>query len=252
MAPAATEGLAGRAALVTGGGRGIGRSVCVALAAAGADVGFSYRRDAGEAAHTVELIEAHGRRGLAVQADMGVAGEVTGLVGRVRDELGPITLLVNNAAYTHLLAPDDLSFERWRRFMATNVDAPYLTTWAVVPDMRAAGGGAIVNVSSLSSTSPSPEMVGYSASKGALNAFGRACAQAFAPHGIRVNTVLPGLVLTPRADTVDAAAMERFTAGIPLGRGGNPDEIADAVLFLLSDGASYITGEELVVAGGRR
>jgi NAD(P)-dependent dehydrogenase (short-subunit alcohol dehydrogenase family) len=244
--------LAGRAAIVTGGGQGIGAAVVVALAAAGADVAFSYRRDDAAASRTVAAGEALGRRVLAVRADMGVADEVRTFAQQARDVLGPITLLVNNAAYTHLMEADDLSYERWRRFMATNVDAPYLLTWAVLPDMRAAGGGAVVNVSSLSATSPTAQMVGYSASKGALNSFGRASARAFAADGIRVNTVLPGLISTPRADTVDADTMRRFTDGIPLGRGGRPEEVADAVLFLLSSRASYITGEELVVAGGSR
>ena len=153
---------------------------------------------------------------------MGVADQVSAMVDQARRELGPITLLVNNAAYTHLLRPDDLTPERWRRFIATNVDAPYLTTWAVLPDMRAAGGGAIVNVSSLSATSPSPEMVGYSTSKGALNSFGRACARAFAVDNIRVNTVLPGLILTPRAETVDAETMRRIHREHPDGPWRNP------------------------------
>jgi NAD(P)-dependent dehydrogenase (short-subunit alcohol dehydrogenase family) len=252
MAGMADEDLSDKVALVTGGGRGIGRATCVALAERGADVAFSFRREAEEAAHTVAAIEASGRRALAIQADMGVAEQVTAMVEQARRELGPITLLVNNAAYTHLLRPDDLTPARWHRFIATNVDAPYLTTWAVLPDMRAAGGGAIVNVSSLSSMSPSPEMVGYSTSKGALNSFGRACARAFADDHIRVNTVLPGLILTPRAETVDAETLRGFTANIPMRRGGTPEEVADMVVFLLSARASYITGEEFVVAGGVR
>lgn len=241
----------GRNALVTGGGRGIGRATCLMLAAEGADVAFSYRREQSAAEELVAEIEALGRRALAVRADMGAAGEVRSLVDSAHGALGPITLLVNNAAYTHLLAVDELTFERFRRFIATNVEAPFLTTWAVRPDMLAAGGGAIVNVSSLSATSPNPMMVGYSTSKGGLNSFGRACARAFASENIRVNTVVPGLVLTPRADTVDPELMKQFTAGIPLGRGGHAAEIAEAVVFLLSERASYITGEELVVAGGQ-
>ncbi len=247
-----THEFAGRTALVTGGGQGIGRSICIALAARGADIAFGYRRDDAAAAETVSAIEAHGRRAIAIKADLGDREQTESLVSQARDALGPITLLVNNAAYTHLMTVDELTWERWRRFQATNVDAPYITTWAVRPDMQAAGGGAIVNISSLSAVSPNPLMVGYSTSKGALNSFGRACARALAPENIRVNTVVPGLILTPRSDTVSADLMAKFTEGIPVGRGGHPDEVAEAVVFLLSDRASYITGEELVVAGGSR
>jgi NAD(P)-dependent dehydrogenase (short-subunit alcohol dehydrogenase family) len=246
------DDLNGRVAIVTGGGQGIGRSVCVQLAERGADVAFSFRRDVAEAEHTVALIEAQGRRALAIQADMGDGEQVVGMVSRTQAELGPVTLLVNNAAYTHLMRADDLTPDRWRRFMATNVDAPYLATWAVLADMRAAGGGAIVNVSSLSATSPSPMMVGYSTTKGALNSFGHACAMAFADDNIRVNTVLPGLILTPRANTVDADTMQQFTQDIPMRRGGEPDEVAEMIVFLLSQRASYITGAEFTVAGGER
>jgi NAD(P)-dependent dehydrogenase (short-subunit alcohol dehydrogenase family) len=241
----------GRVALVTGGGRGIGRAICVALAEAGADVGFSYRGDEAAADWTLETITQQGRRGLAMQTDMGDAGAVRSLVERVRSDLGPVTLLVNNAAYTHLLSPDDLTYERWQRFVRTNVDAPYLTTWGVKDDMIAAGGGAIVNVSSHSATAPQPGMAGYGMSKGALNAFTKACASEFVQHGIRVNAVVPGLVLTPRAATTSPEVLAEFTRSIPMGRGGTAEEIAEAAMFLLSKRASYITGELLVVAGGQ-
>jgi NAD(P)-dependent dehydrogenase (short-subunit alcohol dehydrogenase family) len=247
-----TREFAGRTALVTGGGQGIGRSICIGLARRGADVAFGYRRDDAAAAETVAAIEAFGHRAVAIKADLGDRQQTESLVIQAREALGPITLLVNNAAYTHLMTADELTWERWRRFQATNVDAPYLTTWAVRPDMQAAGGGAIVNISSLSAVSPNPLMVGYSTSKGALNSFGRACARALAPENIRVNTVVPGLILTPRSDTVAPELMTKFTEGIPAGRGGQPDEVAEAAIFLLSDRASYITGEELVVAGGQR
>jgi NAD(P)-dependent dehydrogenase (short-subunit alcohol dehydrogenase family) len=243
---------ADRNALVTGGGRGIGAAICRALARDGANVAFTYRRDDDAAAATVAAVGTFGRRALAIRADVGVLGDVQRAVTKAREALGPITLLVNNAAYTHLLSSEELTLERWRRFFATNVEAAYLTTWAVLADMRAAGGGAIVNVSSMAATSPSADMIGYAASKAALEGFGRACAQSFAADHIRVNTVRPGLVLTPRADTVDEGTMARFVAGIPLGRGATPEEVAETVVFLLSDRAAYVTGEELTVAGGRR
>jgi NAD(P)-dependent dehydrogenase (short-subunit alcohol dehydrogenase family) len=247
-----SDAFAGRTALVTGGGRGIGRAVCTALAEHGADVAFSYRGDDDAAKETVRLIEERGGRAVAVRADMGDADAVRQLVRDAREALGPITLLVNNAAYTHLLHHEELTFERWQRFLRTNLDAPYLTTWGVKDDMIAAGGGAIVNVSSLSATSPRREMVGYGASKGGLDAFTRACAVALIEHGIRVNAVVPGLVLTPRAETIDEGLLREITAAIPMGRGGTPEEVAAVVRFLLSDDASYITGELITIAGGQR
>jgi NAD(P)-dependent dehydrogenase (short-subunit alcohol dehydrogenase family) len=240
----------GRVALVTGGGQGIGAAAAVALAREGADVAFSYRRDGDAAAATVAEIEAHGRRAVAIRADMGDADAVIGMVDHARGQLGPITLLVNNAAYTHLMVADELTPERMRRFLATNIEAPYLATWAVRPDMHAAGGGAVVNVSSLSATAPDPMMVGYSTSKGGLNSFGHAAAIALADEGIRVNTVAPGLIMTPRGSTVDPDLMKTFTAGIPMRRGGEPGEVAETIVFLLSDKASYITGAHIAVAGG--
>lgn len=242
----------GRVALVTGGGQGIGAATCELLAERGADVAFSFRRDTDAAAESVAAIEAHGVRGLAIQADMGDGDAVASMVEQTREAFGPITLLVNNAAYTHLMTADDLSPDRMRRFLATNIEAPYLATWAVRPDMRTAGGGAVVNVSSLSATSPNPMMVGYSTSKGGLNSFGHAAALALADEGIRINTVAPGLILTPRGDTVDPEMMKRFTSGIPMKRGGEAIEVAEMIVFLLSDRASYITGAEIAVAGGQR
>jgi 3-oxoacyl-[acyl-carrier protein] reductase len=241
---------AGRTALVTGGGRGIGRAVCVELARLGANVAINYRRDQDAAEETAAEVRAAGREAVTMRTDMGDPAEVESMVAVAREKLGPITLLVNNAAYTHLLSHDQLTFHRWQRFMSTNLNGPFLTTWAAKDDMAAAGGGAVVNISSLGGIRGRPDMIGYGTSKAALNHFTRTAGMALAPLGIRVNAVAAGVIATPRADTLDAETRESVTRDIPMGREGTPEEIASAVRFLLSAESSYITGEVLVVAGG--
>ncbi|WP_181779583.1 SDR family NAD(P)-dependent oxidoreductase [Pseudonocardia pini] len=240
----------GRTALVTGGARGIGRAVSESLGRAGAKVMVNYRSDHEAAEETARRIREAGGEAVTRQADMGDPDAVRDLVDHTRKELGPVTLLVNNAAYTHLLTHEQLTFARWQRFLRTNVDGPFLTTWAAKDDMAEAGGGAIVNVSSLSGSRARPDMIGYGTSKAALNQFTRTAGMALAPLGIRVNAVAAGMVATPRAETVDPDLRARMTRDIPLGREGTPEEIAAVVDFLLSPAAAYVTGEVVVAAGG--
>ena len=241
----------GRVALVTGGARGIGRAICMALAREGAHVAVNYRGQADAAEEVAEYVRQRGGRAITVQADMGDPESVETLVERARTELGRITLLVNNAAYTHLLNHEELTFHRWQRFMRTNVDGPFLTMWAVKQDMIDAGGGAVVNISSLAGVNPHPDMIGYGASKAALNQLTRAAAIALAPLSIRVNAITPGMVATPRQETVSAELREQLTKAVPLGRPGTPEELANVALFLLSDAASFVTGSVVTVAGGQ-
>lgn len=246
------SGFDGRIAVVTGGARGIGRAICDNLAAAGVRVVVGYRSRAGDAEATVAGIRDRGGDAVAVQVDVADPESVTKFVASARREFGgPVQFLVNNAAYSRLLEVDELTPARWDLLFRTNAGGPYLATWAVKDEMIAAGGGAIVNISSINGVSASASTIAYGATKAALNNFTRGCALAFAKDGIRVNAVAPGLVLTEQSQTVTPAQRAAMVETIPLGRGATPEEIASVVRFLLSDESSYITGETLVVAGGR-
>jgi len=223
----------------------------MALAREGAHVAVNYRGQADAAEEVAEYVRAHGGRAITVQADMGDPASVDALVQRTRAELGPITLLVNNAAYTHVLNHEELTFHRWQRFMRTNVDGPFLTMWATKQDMIEAGGGAVVNISSLAGVNPRADMIGYGASKAGLNYLTRAVAMAWAPLNIRVNAITPGFVATPRGATVSEEFRQEMLSAVPLGRPGTPEELANVALFLLSDAASFVTGSVVAVAGGQ-
>jgi NAD(P)-dependent dehydrogenase (short-subunit alcohol dehydrogenase family) len=243
--------LRGKVALVTGGGKGIGRAICLALADEGADVAVNFRSDEQAAREVADRIVAGGSRSMVFGGDVGDSDVAERLVAAVRDELGPIDLLVNNAGYSRLIPPDQLDLRLWRRIYRTNVDAPFVLTWLVKDDMAARGGGAVVNISSTSARRPDPLMIPYGGSKAALDYFTASAAIALAPEGIRVNAVAPGFTRTPRVDTVDPAVQQQMLAKVPMGRMGEPDEIAAVVLFLLSDEASYVTGQTVGVAGGQ-
>jgi 3-oxoacyl-[acyl-carrier protein] reductase len=233
--------LEGRTALVTGGSRGIGKAIAAELAGAGAAVVVGYR-SGGEEAEAVAL-EIGGR---AVQADVAQAEDAQRLV----EEAGDIDILVNNAGVTRdgLLAR--MSDEDWRVVLDTNLGGTFNTCRAAARGMMKRRGGAIVNISSVVGLHGNPGQTNYSASKAGIIGFTKALARELGSRGVRANVVAPGYVSTRLTNELPEELQQAMLANTPLGRLGEPEDIAGAVRFLCSDAASFVTGEVLLVDGG--
>ncbi len=242
--------LTGKTALVTGGSRGIGRAIGLRLATQGADVAFTYRGNAAAAAATTGDIEALGRRGLAIQADASDGDAAEGVVKAVIEAFGRVDILVNNAGITR----DDLimrmTAEAWRDVLETNLFGAFWMTKAVTRPMLKARSGRIVNITSVSGQAGQTGQANYSAAKAGLIGLTKATARELASRTITVNAVAPGFVLTELTKDLPEALQAEITARTPLGRFGTTEEIANAVAFLASDEAAYITGQVLAVDGG--
>ena len=246
-----------RVAVVTGGSRGIGAATVERLAAHGWDVCLTFREREAEAGEVVARCVARGRRALAVRVDVSVEADVVELFARVDRDLGVVAALVNNAGIVGLKSRvDEMPVDRVERMFAVNVVGAFTCAREAVRRMstlHGGAGGAIVNVSSVASRIGSPgEYVDYAASKAAIDAMTLGLSKEVAAEGIRVNAVRPGIVETEiHASGGQPDRIERLQAAIPMGRAGRPDEIADAVAWLCSDQASYVTGALLDIAGGR-
>ena len=242
--------LTGKSALVTGGSRGIGRAIALRLATQGADVAFSYKGNEAAATENAAAIEALGRKALPVQADVSQPEAAEALVKAAIDAFGKIDILVNNAGITR----DDLimrmSVEAFREVLETNLFGAFWMTKAVTRPMLKARGGRIVNITSVSGQAGQMGQANYSSAKAGLIGLTKASARELASRGITVNAVAPGFVLTELTQDLPQPLMDEITNRTPLGRFGTTQEIADAVAFLASDEAGYITGHVLAVDGG--
>ncbi len=252
-------GLAGRVAVVTGGSAGIGAATVRALAADGAAVGFSARNPAAVAALESQL-SATGVRVLGVAADMSVPEEIDAFLGRVGDELGPVDVLVNNVGRSADRGFSRTSDEGWRELFELNLISAVHATRAVLVGMRKRGWGRVVMVSSLAAKVPNPS-IDYAASKVALLAVSKGLARQYGRDGVHVNSVLPGLIMTPMwergAEAIAGATgsgadevIANLAKEVPIGRYGTAEEVAAVIAFLVSDAASYVNGAAIDVDGG--
>lgn len=247
--------LTGRTALVTGGGRGIGRHVALGLAEAGADVAVASRKQA-HCEATAEHVRSLGRRAWALAVDLAEPASIDALAERALAELGRLDVLVNNAGVIWGAPTLEYPMEGWDRVFQVNVRGLWQLSQRVARHMAERGGGVILHVSSISGFRGSLEekepAIAYNAAKGAVNTLTKDMAVKLAPHGIRVNSIAPGAFDTSMLDYVrdDEAKLRAFLDQIPLRRAGGEDDVKGAAVFLASDAAAYVTGHNLVVDGG--
>ena len=242
--------LTGNAAIVTGGARGIGRAIAVALAEAGADVLITYKGNAAAADAVVAEIAAKGRTGVSLKADAADPDSAAAVVAQAMERFGKVDLLVNNAGITRDTLIMRMTAEQWREVLDTNLSGAFYMTKAVVKEMLRAKSGRIINITSVSGQAGNAGQANYSSAKAGMIGLTKATAREVASRGITVNAVAPGFITTELTADLPDAIKEGVKAQTPLGRFGEPQEIAAAVVYLASREASYVTGQVLGVDGG--
>jgi len=244
----------GRVALVTGAAAGIGRAVALRLAREGMSVGVLDLNLEGAESVATE-INARGGRAMALGASIADRAQVTAAVAKLRAALGPVTVLINNAGMTAFAPFEELTDESWDRVMTVNLKGTFIVTQVVLPDMKAARWGRIVNISSSSAQVGTPAMSHYVASKGAIIALTRSLARELGPHGITVNNIPPGSVMNTLMSEANRDRMqisqEELIRTLPVRRTGEPEDIANACAWLVAEGSGYVTGQTIGVNGGR-
>jgi 3-oxoacyl-(acyl-carrier-protein) reductase len=242
--------LFGKVCLITGGSRGIGRAIVEAMADAGAEVAFTYHQSSQQAQQLVEEIQKKGVRCRAYQADVASPEQMEKAITQVIADFGHISILVNNAGITRDKTFLKMTREMWNEVIHVDLDGVFYTTQLVAQDMVQTGWGRIINISSIVGQTGNFGQTNYAAAKGAIIAFTESLARELARKGITVNAVAPGFIETDMVKDMPEAALNQVKAMTPVGRLGKPEEIADAVVFLASPRAGYVTGQVLPVNGG--
>lgn len=242
--------LEGKIALITGGSRGIGRAVALRLAEAGADIAFTYRKGCEEAAEVVATIEATGRRAKSYMSDAADFAAAEEVVHDVVTTFGRIDILVNNAGVTKDALMMRMSEHNWDTVINVNLKSAFNYTHAVVPLMARQRGGSIINMSSVVGISGNAGQCNYAASKGGLIAMAKSIAKEMGSRGIRANCIAPGFIESDMTAALSEETRAAWSKNIPLGRFGEPDDVANVALFLASDLSSYITGQTIHCCGG--
>jgi NAD(P)-dependent dehydrogenase (short-subunit alcohol dehydrogenase family) len=243
--------LQGKKALITGGDSGIGRAVAIAFAREGADVAISYLCEHTDAEDTARLVREAGRNAVLLPGDISVADHCRTIVASSVEAFGRIDILVNNAAHQDTFNDiGEISDEEWQQTFATNIHAMFYITKAAVPHMKP--GSSIINTTSIQADSPSEQLLAYASTKGAIQNFTAGLAQMLADRGIRANSVAPGPIWTPLIPaTMPSEKVQNFGKQVPMQRPGQPKEVAPVFVMLASDEASYVSGANVAVTGGK-
>lgn len=242
--------LQGKVALVTGGSRGIGRAIAVALAEDGCDVAINYASSPQTAEETCELVRQRGRRSIAYKANIANDEENHAMLAAVKADFGPIQILINNAGITRDKTFLKMTYELWKEVLDVDLTGPAMVTHEVLRDMLESGWGRIVFITSIVGQIGNFGQSNYAVAKGGLISLTRTLAREVARKGITVNAVAPGFIETDMTAAVPPEALESVRKSTPVGRLGKPEEVAEAVRFLVAPHAAFITGEVLNVNGG--